>query len=336
MAISVFPAAVTSTVNGFAATATNKFITYVLTRNVSSGVYTVTTSPPATNATILFYNGTTLVTTAVTVSGTVQVNLSQNCDKLWINCDDNSTIVSFVQTAAAVVVNGLSGTLDTITTTSTYNQTGQLYIVAVGGGGGGTDGFASNAPGGGGGGGALASHIGVVNTSTSITIGAAGNRGNPGNAGGSTSFGNLAVATGGNGATATSSNTNSSTGGNSGNVRTGGSTAVSDPSRFGDAGIAVPNPHLSVTTGTNGGGGGGSFTGNNNSNGTGGAGGGSGIGTGGAGSDSGPAASNAAAGNATGYGAGGGGGRNWSLATNNKATLGGNGSPGVVYVLRGF
>jgi len=318
MTISIFPSPTLSTLNKDYFTIAAANTQYKYTDNFSTGVYRLTSGSSGVVGKFIFYNNSSVIGTGTTVSGTVDFNLATAATSIIMYAEsgtDNQFAIEKVGDSAAV--SSLSGTLDTLTNTQTYNQTGLLAVIAIGGGAGGGGTYqTTNAAGAGGDAGSLASYIGYVNTSTSVTIGAAGtggpangngNDGNAkGNSGGQTSFGNLAVAAGG---VASNSWVGGTTGGQGGGPNIGAA---------GSGGV-VANPFLSVKSGTNGGGGGGGrATGAGN-------GGGSGIGTGGAGGNT-----NNAAVAGTGYGSGGGGGRTTPVQ------VGADGTAGVVYVLRGF
>jgi hypothetical protein len=300
MASSVFPIASASTgPNSWAFTCAAALTTYKPTQAFAAGVYTMTTSPNTSQATATFYSGTSIIYETTTVSGTITFNLGTAATGVYLSTSTGTDVVASISlTANSLPGTSLSGTLDTVTTTSTYNQTGQLYVLAFGGGGSG--GCGSNFDGNGGGGGNGSNPSGKIlytNAATSITIGAQGAASEGqgvGLAGGTTSFGNLVTSSGGNGGVTRTNNRN---------------------------GSAITANHLSVQAGTNGNGGSG-----NGGYGGPGNGGGSGVGTGGNGG-TGNGAGNAA----TGYGAGGGGGGQQNPGGNSGA-----GSPGVVYVLRGF
>jgi hypothetical protein len=263
------------------------------------GIYQITTYPTSTDAYVDFYNSSDeLILSTVTVSGTVSVNLASSPAYMIVYTygSDNCLVGITLTGGNGTYSSNLSGTLDTITASGTYNQTGLMYVMVVGAGGGG-GGAGSNTygyPAGGAGG--LDAKLLTVNTATSVTVGARGNsngNGN-GNAGGATSFGNYLTANGG--------------GSKNGGTPRGG---------IGGAGYSGEGPPTetinlwnSVKSGTNGGGG--ADGGGNRGTGVG-----SGIGTGGN-----------IGGSATGYGAGGGGG--------GYGGVGGNGTQGVVYVLRGL
>jgi hypothetical protein len=323
MATSVFPAASTAAgPSAFAVTITTANIAQKVTQAVSTGVYSITVSPTSSTATVHFLTGDTYIGATTTSSGSISYNLATAADKVYIQSSVASDVVTVNLVASAPVNPALSGTLDTITTlgASTYTQTGTLWVLAIGaggGGGGGTDGVNY---GGGGGSGALAMFYGNVTSSTTVTIGAAGAGGAynaNGATGGTTSFGAYAIATGG---AFGLSGTNGGTGGVGGTVTAGtvGVAGSKGGNPFQD-GIAVANVYQTIKTGTYGSGAGGRSD-------TQMVGGGSGIGTGGNGGING----NVTGKNATGYGSGGGGGAATLAAT------GGNGSQGVVYVLRGF
>jgi hypothetical protein len=333
MAISIFPIPSSSSVSGKAFSVPQANVKYELASTFASGIYTISCAS-STVATVTF-SGSNFVTNAVTNSGSISVNLASDVTKAYVSIDTGTDIVVNInQTAVSLSGTNLSGTLDTITSSGTYNTTGKLFVLAVGaGGGGGAGGDGSS--GWGGGYGNLAHSLIYTNTATSVTIGSAGNGGagglnnngthpTPGNAGGATSFGNYVTANGG---VAGVPNTDSRYGtyANPG----GGAGSGGNWQQNGGAGGVAVNPAITVKSGTNGGGGGGGNARNNNANG--GAGGGSGIGTGGNGGNS--AASSLTPPNAaTGYGAGGGGGAGWDYGYTDGAA----GSPGVVYVLRGF
>lgn len=325
MAISVFPApSAGSSVAGKAYSLTFQTV-YKTTDSFPAGIYVVTTSPTSYQAKAEFVLSNNTVVTATTVSGTVTVNLTAAATEVYFTLLDaggNGTILTITQTAGAINTSNFSGTLDTITSSGTYNQTGKLYVVAVGGGGngGGSTNNSNAGAGGGGGSGDLVGALVYTNTATTVTIGGAG---------GTTSFGNLvSAAGGGNGRLG---GDQGGGGGNSGGAYggTGGIGGRNNNSTIGTNGNASAMPYVTIKSGTTGGGGGGG-AGNSGGN-TGGStpagnGGGSGIGTGGNGGVD-------ANGNAgTGYGSGGGGGG----ARSNVLYNGGAGAPGVIYVLRGF
>jgi hypothetical protein len=332
MSIQLFPIPSTSSVTGKAYQVPLANTKYKLSNSFGSGIYTIT-CPVGIIATVTFDSDTS-VTTAVTVNQTITINLATDATSVYVSVDTGTdTVVAINQTATSLPGTTISGTLDTITSTNTYNQTGKLYVLAVGGGqGGGWAGWSGDdkVSGIGGAYGKMSAGIFYTNNATSITVGSGGtvkasknvgpNR--HGNPGGTTSFGNLLTAAGG---------------GTNDNVGAGNNSNTN-----GGAGSAQSSIALDITNGTNGGGGGGgSGYGNYGSPPTadGGSGAGSGVGTGGNGGNSGNGNTTANAGNAaTGYGAGGGGGGNSGNGGQGDGRVkeGGAGSPGVVYVLRGF
>ncbi len=329
MSIEVFPAPSTAAgPDGQVFSITEAYKTYKITDTFLAGGYTITTSPTTAQVGIVFMNASTSLASGDTVSGTGSYNIASDATNLYIEelGGSTNTVVTITYVAESVSSSTVSGTLDTITTTSTYNTTGLLYAVVVGGGGsGGNCGAAASTAGAGGGSGGITGAITYANTSTSITIGTGGvanaNRNN-GVAGGSTTFGS--ILTGGGGGGGNENGTRGNGGTNTGGLgTTGGFGGTGVGGSAPDDATAVSAKHLSVVNGTTGGGGGGG------GNGPGGPGKGSGIGTGGTGGRNGTAPTNA-----NGYGAGGGGGASNTNTANEYK--GGSGSAGVVYVLRGF
>lgn len=208
MSVNVFPVPVQS----FSPIAAFQFICpaantlYGALFNAPVGVYTITCTS-GTVAKVDFYSGSTFITTASTSSGTVTVNLGTASDRFRIFTNTGTNVVvTFTQTAN-VLVNNISGTLDTITTvgSSTYTGTspsGFGYAILVGGGGGGQAYFGNPAPGGGGAG-AAAKEVALTG-SMPVTIGAGGARGlfpsGNGSAGGTSTFGGMTCTGGGGGA----------------------------------------------------------------------------------------------------------------------------------------
>jgi hypothetical protein len=328
MVLQIFPEPTTSSVDGYSYSVPAANKQYQISQTFTPGVYTITTFPTTSQATIEFVCGTS-VNSTTTTSGTVSYQLAETATNTVLSIDTGTNVVvTITQTSAIVSGSEISGTLDTITSSGTYNQTGKLYVVAVGGGGGGgnagTDGNFYSYGGGGGGAGSYVSKLVYTNTATSITIGSAGTGGLQtanalSNAGGTTNFGNLLSATGGGagGRAGLGDYSSASYGGGNGGLEN--VTAR--------AGLTLTANAKSVINGNNGGGGAGAYgvTGGEPAP----AGGGSGIGTGGSG------AHNLAANAGSGYGSGGGGGIKQNV-TNNEKHKGQSGGPGVVYVLRGF
>jgi hypothetical protein len=308
MAISRVNVPVVSTLNASAITAASANVIYEGRTTFSPAIYQITCASGVNTSFEFYSNANTLVTSGVTASGTVSINLASTADRirLWTNTGTD-TVVTITRTAAGLT-NLFSGTLDTITTlgTSTYTGTstsGFAYVIAVGGGGGGG---ASNGGGGqnggsGGGGGGAASGLFALTGSMSVTVGAGGTGGVSANgaAGGTTTFAGM-TANGGAGGIRGASGFFGSPTPVAGGTATGG--------RFNDTGIdgskgggqPAASRYPFITTSIGGGGGWG------------------------------PLETNTPGGNGTGYGGGGGGGAYGSPGISN----GGNGSQGVVYVLR--
>ena len=306
MASTIYPV-VSAGGTTFAITAAAINTQYKVIQSLSAGIYTVSVSPTSVVAKVDFWNASGLIISVSTSSGSVSANLASAATYYVVAIDSNAgatVTVAFV--AAALSGTTISGTLDTITTSSTYNQTGNAYVLLYGGGSGGSGSANAGVGAAGGGAGSFAVSGFILTTPISITIGTAGNGGAigaSGNSGGSTTFGSLLTATGG-----------TAGGSFSGN----GAFSSATPGSGNAQSIFYVQ---SIKSGSNGGGGGG--VGNNINDA--GVGGGSGVGTGGTGANSGASATVA-----NGYGAGGGGG------SGNPQRAGAAGSPGVVYVLRGF
>lgn len=330
MAISSLVAAESSTVNAKVFQISEAYKTYEINDTFQAGGYTVTTFPTNQQVDIEFVNASGVLIDTNTTSGTVSFTTASAATQVYLRdrSGATNTVITITYTSTNLTGATISGTLDTVTSTSTYNQTGLLYVLAIGGGGAGGSGAGDNnwyAAGGGGSGGFIGQLI-MSNTPQTITIGSGGTcpAGNAqiGNSGGTTSFGNLLSATGGAGGYGGIGNPHgvSSIGGAGGSPggAQGGNGAPNNGNANAGGGTSINLP--SLVNGNNGAGGGGGAGARPAQ-----AGGGSGIGTGGAGGNPG---TNAAAG--TGYGAGGGGG---AITTN---VTGGSGTQGVVYVLRGF
>jgi hypothetical protein len=297
MGLLTFPAA---TINALApatsVTSTAANTAYNSVVSLDAGIYTVTCAS-STIAEVSFYSGNTLLTTVRTASGTVNANLSSAVTNVsyWTNTG-TSVIINMSKIGSLFTNTAPSGTLDTLTTSGTYTQTGKAFVVAVGGGGAG-GGNIGGWSGAGGGSGGVASGVTTLTGSLSYTIGAGGTAGVNviGGSGGTTTFG-LVSATGGSPGGVGSYNT-----GGAGGLPGGGAGAGYNN----QTNYASSSPdYVFVKTGTTGGGRGSGYGPY-----------GSGIGTGGADSAVG-----------SGYGAGGGG--------STASTTGTAGQPGVIYVLR--
>lgn len=350
MGISVLnaPAAATGGgVNAQTFTASTSYTTYTVTDTFAPGGYTITTSPSNQQVLIYFASGTTSSSSVQTSSGTVSLELAFQATKCFIKdiSGANGTVVTIEYTAESATQAAQTGTLDTITATGNYTQTGLLHVLAIGGGGGGGGGLYGG-PGfgiggscaAGGAGGYSVSAIVYTNSTTAVTIGNGGNAGdttgssnnvgaNAGNSGGTTNFGNLVSSQGGGGGGGAPTQNGARNGSQDGGSNVGANRGGSNNYQAGGitGGTSTPIAR-SITNGTNGGGGSGGY---HNSNPNPGTGGGSGIGTGGTGAKSGSSPEAATAG--TGYGAGGGGGSGGTGSQNGAA-----GSAGVIYVLRGI
>lgn len=291
---------------------------YDIPVSLSPGLYGITTSASTTFWAYL-YRGNTLVTTLTTnSSGILDFVLGESVTSMVYYITTGSNIqIKFERKYYALPTGAVSGTLDTITSSGTYTQTGRALVTVIAGGQAGADGqvcVGCNAIGGGKGGnsGGVVGPTPVELTgSIAVTIGAGGLRSSGSAAlGGSTSFGTI---------TATSAGAGSGGSANPG---------VAAWNAAGGTSIATPPVNGNNTTG----GGGNSgwwyeyyWAANA------GVGGGSGVGTGGTGGTSDHNAPTNG-GNGTGYGAGGGGGG--SRRTTGSAGIGGNATAGVVYVLR--
>lgn len=319
MPIQIFPEPTLSTLNADTFAVPETFTKYEIVKTINPGIYTMTTFPTTSVARISGFNeDNTVFSEQYTTSGTVSINFSKKVINPHISIDNGTnSLVTLTYVSALLSGTSIIGTLDTITTTGTYNQTGKLYVLCIGGGGGGGAAGTNGEGRSGGGGGPQVSKFVYTNTPTSVTIGAGGNGSSTKNVGGSTGgdslFGNLVGTGSGGGA-----------GGGGAPDGAGRGTDNIGGTR-GENGYAIAAQTKSITILTNGGGGGG----NNPSNNTRTNGGGSGIGTGGQGG-----IPNAAGLTGTGYGAGGGGG--CGTTGPNTSHSGGAGTAGVVYVLRGF
>lgn len=267
MAISQFPPSKASSSATVAATAVAAEQIYYIESAFVAGIYNIT-CVASTVATITFYDNSNPLTTVSTVSGAVSVNLGTPATHISYSTDTGSNVQILLTLVGVPLASGVSGVLDTVTSSGTYSYTGRAAIVLVGAGyngGGGYVDHASRYEGGAGGasGGVSGPYYVELTGSHSVTIGAA--------PGGNTSF-----------LTYTTDSTGRGSGGGAG----GGNGAVS----------ADGTP---VIPGTTGGGGGGKRW---YKPGPGVGGGDSGIGKGGNGG------SNSPGGAGTGYGAGGGGG----------------------------
>jgi hypothetical protein len=292
-----------------------------------TGIIQVSASA-STQCHVDLYKGTTLLSSIVigTANTTATTNLTEYADKVqyWTLSGAPSnvviTVTNNINIAAVSAGSATTGTLDTITSTSTYTTTGAAaYALVVGGGGGG---FANNdqsgccGRGGGGGGGGLAGGRITLNGNLSVTVGNAGNSGKAtSNAGGTSSISGAGFTTitanGGGGAGDCVGGTPGTPGGSWGGACGQSGAYVNDAS-------ITPSLYRWIKSGTTGAGAG---VGGNTIGGNGGGDTNIGRGGNGAGVNTGCCSGNAG----SGYGAGGGGGTNGN---------GGAGTQGVVYILR--
>lgn len=295
---------------------------------IEAGVYNVVTN--TSTATIMFYSGSTVLTTINASTSNTEVNLASAANAVAVIAGVSGGItVTITRTLRPLASTSYSGTLYTITSSSANyaipsSALGKQYVMCVGGGAGGGPGSPNVSwAGSGGGSGAVVTGATQLSGNISVTIGAKGNGpypGNVGNNGGSTSWGNFVIAPGGTGGN-NSENTGIRSGGAGGSPNGGSGGSVSENANVGGAGSASTTPaNLGwINNGTTGGGGGGVRTWVGGT--AGGGGGGSGIGTGGAGGQNGSTNGKSA----NGYGAGGGGG--------GGGAQGGPGSDGVIYLI---
>lgn len=287
---------------------------YSVPVSMDPGLYTIT-CVSSTIANVTFYRNNTPIATVTTSSGTVDYVLGQSATTLlfYTNTGTNITI-NFERKFYALPTGAVSGTLDTLTTSGTYTQTGRAIVLGIAGGQRGADGSICgvvNACGGGSGGasgGTFGPSQVELTGSTAYTIGAGGS-GSSHALGGNTTFGALTATSGGAGSSGVQ----------------GGGVGFGSPSAIG------PWPPV-IGSGTTGGGGkGGWFYETYFVNGSPGAG--SGIGTGGTGGNTTGTSPAGSATAATGYGAGGGGGGSLRASSGTTGTPS-NGTQGVIYVLR--
>jgi hypothetical protein len=328
MAISVFP---TPTAAGeepaYVTAIPTPTRTYQHTQTLSAGIYDVDITPTSTNAQLVFVDNTSVLVNTTTSSGVVRVTLSTPSTKFFVTTfagGASNASLKITKVAAPLTPGDIgNGTMDTINTTGTYNQTGLLSVLAFGGGAAG--GRGPNRYDGGPGGASGSIIYGVVQSSSpvTVTVGAKGVAATSNNtnivAPTNSSFGNLL----------TTANNSYSVGGGG---NSGGSYGAGNA---GGASSSFLSFNSNSTTG--GGGAGGSVNGN-----AGGVGGGSGIGTGGTGGSGGGGGGTNSnptvkGGAGTGKASGGGGGAAVGNAFPNAVgRFGGDGADGVVYVLRGF
>jgi hypothetical protein len=330
MAISVFPEPTGVTDKSFAVEIVELERTYVHNQVFEAGIYSISIAPTSTNATVAFVSNSAFVTSVTTSSGISNFTLSGGATKVFITGRAGGTagaIITITKSATTLTASDIgNGTLDTINTSGTYNQTGLLSVLAFGGGSAGGRGYGPGSFNGAPGGNAGNITLGYVytNGATTVTIGAKGTAANTSNtspvAPTASTFGNLV----------SSANASHPTGGGGAGVNYGSNSQAP----AGTASAKFLSFNTNSTTGGGGGGGGGNSPAS--------VGGGSGIGTGGAGAPGGGGGQSnpnplTRGANGTGKASGGGGGAAVGNANLNAAgRFGGDGGDGVIYVLRGF
>ena len=255
MAISVFPASVTSSLNADAITAVSANVLYEGRKTFDPAIYQITCASGTITNFQFLSNASTIITSGVTSSGTVSINLASTADRIRLWTNTGSNIVVTITKTASALTNNFSGTLDTISTvgTSTYTGTstsGFGYVVVCGSGGGGGGG--ANDGNGAGGGGSGSAAIGIVQLtgSISVTIPAGGNGGtaqNNGSNGGTTTFGSITASGGSFGERNVTGGTNVS-GGAGGTTNGGGGSGNSGQN--GGAGGRATNLYPFITSST--------------------------------------------------------------------------------------
>jgi len=334
MAFSQFPAPAAGGAEeaAFAATIPALQTTFEQVQDIPSGIYSIDVSPVTTQAQLVFVDATSILATVTTTLGLVAVQLNSPATKVYITTLAGGTvdaIVTMTKTAAILTPDDIgNGTLDTITTTGAYNETGLLSVLAFGGGAAGAKGGIGSGSSGGAGGASGGIVLGFVynNGATTVTVGAKGTAAISNNtnitAPTESSFGNLLTS-------ATSGLFYVSGAGN-------GGPSTYQAGNVGTASRTFTSFNTTSTTGGGGGGNAGAMSGGAL------AGGGSGIGTGGSGAPGGGGSQNTCnpttAGTAgTGKASGGGGGATTGNGLPDAAgRFGGDGADGVVYILRGF
>jgi len=303
MASAVFPAPVTSSINASSITATAANTLYEGRVTLTPAIYTIT-CVNTTIATIEFYSSAdTYISNAVTVSGTVTINLASAADRVRLWTDTGSNVVVTITKVASALTDVFSGTLDTITSSGTYTGTstsGFGYALVVGGGGAGINHTSGGNQGGGGGGsGGVGGKVVALTGSMAVTVGTGGTGGNGGGGAGLASVFAGITANGGAGGSGTTGGTGGTvTGATISYTANGTNGSESFGPRAGNGGMAT-NPYPFIVNP---------------------------LGVAGIGRNSNPSTATVAP---TGNGAGSGG-------TDSGGTGGypANGRPGVVYVLR--
>jgi hypothetical protein len=319
MAFSQFPPAASgSTDSAFAGPMAAMQTTYEHIQAFPAGIYDVEVVPSTTNCQVIFADATSVLTTVTTTSGTVAAQLNTPATKVYVTGLAGGTagaVVKLTRSAAILTPDDIgNGTLDTINTTGTYNQTGVLSVLAFGGGAAGNQGGVGyGGAGSGGAPGGVALGVVITNAATTVTVGAKGVAANFNTAivaPNQSSFGNLLTSsTNSFFYSANTSNIFSSFNGNSTTGRGGNGVGTA--------------PYGSTPSGSQAGLGSGIGTGGTSA-----------VAVGGSGANANPTVRGTAG---TGKASGGGGGNNAGNNNSNaNGRLGGDGADGVVYVLRGF
>lgn len=205
-----------STPKYYTATTSQQYIAY----DADPGVYLITCATSSISY-VSFYNANgEYVTGGQTASGSLQLSLPSSATRLQFRSSVNNTVVSilYLGNYSSNAVGSLS--VYTSSTSMTLNSGESMHVVAIGAGGGGGPGQGG---GGGGGGSGFVSTTNTIITNPGnyvITVGSGGvaqpgGSSSPGGSGGSTTFGNILNAAGGNGGQVGGSNiTNNGLGGN--------------------------------------------------------------------------------------------------------------------------
>lgn len=242
MGISVFPLPSSSSLNANSITCASNTSPATSLVSLDPAIYSVTCTS-STVATVDFLSSSgSVVATAVTVSGSVSVNITSPVTRISAIINTGTNIVITITKVASALTSSFSGTLDTITTSGTYTGTsssGFAYALLVGGGGSGIN-FTSgsNQGGGGGGSGGVVGKVVQLTGSMAVTIGGAGQ---------ASTFAGMTAGAGGTGSGVT---------GGAGGIGTGGTTNVTPVPgnngfeqfgpRGGDGGMA-PSPYQFIT-----------------------------------------------------------------------------------------
>jgi len=119
MGIAVFPVAVASTINASSITCTSANTLYTALMDLQPAIYQITCTASTVAIVELYSGASTLITTATTVSGTVTINLATAADRIRVWTNTGTSIVVTINKTAGSLTDNFSGTLDTVTTTST-------------------------------------------------------------------------------------------------------------------------------------------------------------------------------------------------------------------------